>query len=296
MSKFGSPAYQVTNALKTLFTPGSSRHSDKRAGQVDKHIYGIHTMRAYVEDGTRFAIWARDQYGVKNVREITPEMACAYIDDLAARERSGGYIGRVKAALGKLSVALHGYRWELGTGWHSDPHPERVYTPDEAAQIIDDLQRHARDPQAADVVRLQTVAGLRREEAVRLRGQDIDPDRGLIHLERGTKGGRLRQVQVDREHAGFLQSLKARAAGCSDGCVFQGRGSLGRRVEQAVDQACRRLGLVDRGTHGFRKTFARARYDQYQAEGMSDPEARQALTGDLGHGRRQVTYSYVSRA
>ncbi len=296
MSKLGSPAYQVTKALNQTFTPGRSRHAAKQRDQADGHIYSIGTMRTYVEDAARFARWCRDTYDARDIRAITPEMAHAYLDLLGNRERSGGYIGRVRSAILKLSHALHGEPWPLGAGWHSDRRPERVYTGDQVAQIVADLQVHARDPQVAHVVRLQQIAGLRREEAVRLRGQDIDPEHGLIHLERGTKGGRPRQVQVDAEYQAYLQELVARAERHRDGHVFQGRGDLGRRVERAVDEACRRLDIQDQGTHGFRKTFAAGRYAQLRAEGLDDQDARRSLTNDLGHGRIQVTYNYVQRA
>jgi integrase len=200
----------------------------------------------------------------------------------------------VQSAIGKLSVALHGQRWDLGAGWHSDRRPERAYTPDQARQIEADIRQNARDKQPAEVVKLQRITGLRCEEAARLRAQDIDPERRTIRVEKGTKGGRPRTVQLDLGHGDYLTLLKERARR-HGGHVFQGRGGLGKRTENAVTRACRRLGLQDYGTHGFRKTFAQGRYREYCTAGMSDREARQKLADDLGHGRRDVTYSYVPR-
>ncbi len=295
MSKLGSPPYQVTQALNRIFTPGRSRYQDKATGRAEGRIYGIRTMRTYVEDCSRFAKWARDQYGVRDIRQITPEMARAYLDGLAAKERSGGYIARVKAAIGKLSIALHGQKWELGAGWHSDRRPERSYSPVEAKRIEANIRERGRDKQPADVVGLQRIAGLRREEAVRLRGQDIDPKRCIIRVDKGTKGGRPREVRVDPQHRDYLSSLKERAAQHRDGHVFQGRAGLGRRTEDAVRYACQRLGIQDRGTHGFRRMFAQERYRKYREQGLGDREARRELARDLGHGRIAVTYSYVPR-
>ena len=295
MSKLGSPAYQVKNALNEVFVPGASRHEDKKRGLAQARIYSFGTIRAYVEDCTRFAKWARKEYGVRDIRDLTPEMARTYIDTLAANERSGGYLGRIKAAIAKLSVVLHDERWDLGTGWHSDQRPERSYSPDDAKRIVTDLREHARDPQVADVAELQRIGGLRRREAAQLRRQDIDPARCTLHLVRGTKGGRIREVRVDPAHRDYLKALKERATGRRDGHVFQGRGSLGRRTERAVDEACRRLGIDDQGTHGFRGTFAQERYAEYRSEGSTDKAARKRLTQDLGHGRIAVTYAYVGR-
>ena len=213
---------------------------------------------------------------------------------LAAKNRSGGYLGRIKAAISKLSVALTGESWELGEVWHSQRHPERRYSPENARQIVTNLREHARDPQVAEVACLQVIGGLRHQEAVMLRGKDIDADRCVLHLERGTKSGRPRKVLVDKKCRGYLQALKKRAGLHSDGHVFQSRGRLGRRVERAVDEACKRLGIQDQGTHGFRGTFANVRYGEYRAAGLSEREARRMLAVDLGHGRVAVTYSYVA--
>lgn len=294
--KLGSPAYQVKNALSRLERFGQSRYEDKQRGIAEGGIYSFSTRQVYQRDCSRFAAWAKKTYGVRDIRNLTPEHAQAYLDSLSSRERSGGYLGRIKAAIGKLSIALHGQKWDLGESWHSDRRPERAYTPDQAKQIEANLREHARDKQAADVVHLQRIAGLRVREAVMLRGQDIDPERCVICLKRGTKGGRTREVRVAAEHRGYLQSLEERAERHRDGHVFQGRGSLSKRTENAVSLARRRLNLEDSaGTHGFRKTFARQRYREYREAGLTDRQARWRLAGDLGHGRIDVTYSYVAR-
>ena len=295
MSKIGSPAYQVSEALKRVFTPGTSRHGGKASGQAGGRIYSFDTMRTYVRACTRFARWGKERYGVRNIRDLTPAMARAYLDELAGKERAGGYLGKVSSAIRKLSVALHGERWDLGPGWHSDRRPERAYSVEDAGRIVQDLREHARDPQLADVARLQVIGGLRRGEAVQLRGQDIDPDRGVLRLEKGTKGGKVREVSVATEHKDFLQRLKERAGNYSDGHVFQGRGGLAKRLERAVDEACKRLGIRDQGTHGFRGMFAQRRYAEYRGQGLSDHQARRRIAGELGHGRIEVTYSYVAR-
>lgn len=295
MSKHGSTAFQVTQALNAIFAPGESRHAAKESGDADGHIYSIGTMRTYVEDGARFARWAKATHDIHDIRELTPEHAREYLDILGRKGRAGGYLGRVQSAIEKLSAALHGAHWDLGKGWHSDAHPERAYTPNDANALIADLRAHARDPQTADVVQLQVVAGLRVNEAVRLRGQDFDVEGCQLRLERGTKGGRMRAVTVDPAHRVFLQEMCDLGIRHSDGHVFQGRGSLAGRTERAVNEACKRLGIEDCGTHGFRKTFAQARYVDYLHDNTDDRTARRQLANDLGHGRAAVTVHYVAR-
>jgi integrase len=295
MSKRGSPAFQVTQALNKLFSPGESRHAGKARGQAKHRIFSISTMRTYTEDCTRFAKWARETYGVRDIRKITPDMARAYVDELAARERSGGYLGRVASAIKKLAYALHGEEWDLGRGYHSDRRADRAYAPGQPARIERDMRASARYKQTADVVKLQRIAGLRVDEAVHLRGDEIDVDGCKLHLVKDTKGGRPRTVAVDPKHREYLAGLKRRAESRGDGRVFHDRGGLARATDNALRAACKRLGIVCMGTHGFRRTWAREQLAAHKARGLDEHAARLALAHDLGHGRVAVTYSYVPR-
>lgn len=308
MSRAGSLVYQVKEALNSIFTPGVSRHELKQRGVQENYIVSFRTMQEYTKACVRFAKWCRSEYGVRHVSDITPQMARAYIRSLTERELSGGHIGRTKAAIRKFDIALRKARirprtapplLQAGGGWHSDRRPERAYSDQATKKIISDLKQHARDPQVADVVRLQRVAGLRVSEAAMIRGKDIDVDRCTIHVSAATKGGREREVQVDEKYRPFLEHLKERAGQHRDGHVFQGRGdrgaSLVRRVSGSVRQACRRLKLEHFGTHGFRKTWAQERYRALRQAGASDREARRKVSQELGHNRLSVTYSYIPK-
>jgi len=263
-------------------------------------------MLTYLDENIRFAKWCQSRYDLYYLRALTPEMAEAYITELHDRELSGGYIGKVKAGIRKLDVAMREMGWRrdnapdllaMGGGWHSDRHPERVYTLRQAEAIIGYMRQHARDGQAADVAQLQLVAGLRITEAVMLRGQDIDTETYAIHAVKGTKGGRPRKIGVEIEHLAFLEGLAARAEEHSDGHVFQGRGhrgqSLTKRTQNAVRYACERLGIVHYGTHGFRRAWAQEWHKELLGHDLNDHQARQAVAEGLGHGRVAVTYSYI---
>jgi integrase len=306
----GTPSvtYQITDTLKTIFTPGVSRHELKKRGLADKRIVGIRTMQDYVKASVRFAKWCKENHGIRYVREITPAMAEQYIGEMCNKELSGGYIGKVKSALRKLDIAMRvkGYRsrdavplLEPGGGWHSDRRPEEAYTPRQAIRLIECIRHHAKDKQTADVVRLQWIAGLRVKEAVMIREQDIDPDTCTLFPKKGTKGGYHRTIQVDPEHRSFLKVLKTRADRRRDGHVFKDRGHRGeglkRRTGTAVRDACERLGMECFGTHGFRRGWAQEQYRELREQGSDDREARRSTAKGLGHKRLDVTYSYIPR-
>ncbi len=317
MSKSGSMTYQVQEAFKAIFRPGESRHAAKQSGDADQYIFGIETMRDYIKQAVRFAERCKTNYGIRRIKDLTPEMADEYVQVFRDLERAGGYVNKIECAIRKLDMAMQarGLRErtvepllpkERGSP-HSDRHPERVYAPEAASRLIENMRQHAREPQVADVAQLQSVTGLRIDEACMLRGEDIEVEKRVVYVVKGAKGGRRREVQVDEKHGEFLAYLQERARQHHDGHVFINRGdrgsSLGMRVGSAVYQACQRLDLECYGTHGFRRLFAQARHservEEMRATGESnrqaDYTARQEIAQDLGHNRVEVTYSYVPK-
>ena len=96
--------YQMMNAPKSIFRPGHSFHEDKRHGRV-QYVRGIQTMRCMVTDVFQFADFLRSRREVRDLREVTPEMAQRFVQTLVERGDSGGRIARVSSSLRKLDVA-----------------------------------------------------------------------------------------------------------------------------------------------------------------------------------------------
>ncbi len=303
MTKRGSIKYQATRVLNGVRRYKVSRHELKRKGDADLFITSIETMKDYCRASVGLALWCKRERAVRDIRQITPAMAEEYVQNLCDRELSGGYIGKVVAAIRKFDRAM---RWmkerpksappllsEDLRGWHSDGRPERAYTPEAAERIIAAIPQHTRDPQTVLVARVQRAFGARIREASKLHGDGIDVEGCRVTLK--GKGGKVRTVGVDARWQGFLAELKERAAGHRDGYVFQGRRSMAVRTRNAVRQACRHLGEPCYSTHGFRKCYAQEQYRELRAEGLADKEARLDVSRLLGHNRLDVTYSYIPR-
>jgi integrase len=298
----------MQEALKSVFRPGRRRYHDKKYGR-EEMIRGIETMRCLVADASQFAHFIQKHWPeVRYLEEVTPEMARAYIADHIRRENSGGYIGRVIASLRKLDAAcrhkgiftpdrapLLPYEGEDAvSGFHADPRP-LPYTDEQAEDLITFIAKD--DPTVALVLRIMWVIGLRVNEATYLRAQDIHLDTGMVTLASNvnhTKGGRPRDVKVQKVDREFLAALRDIVEKRPDGYIFISRKSLPHRARQRVRQACRELNIPPLGTHGFRKTFAVDDYQRNRAAGQSDPEALLSTSRQLGHNRSRVTCdSYV---
>jgi len=95
MSKRGSLVYQMQEALKGVFRPERRRYHDREHGRNDV-IRGDETMRCMVADTSQFARFIREQWPqVRNLEDVTPKIAQAFIAEQIRRKNCGGYIGRV---------------------------------------------------------------------------------------------------------------------------------------------------------------------------------------------------------
>lgn len=300
----------MLNALKAIFRPGGSRFQDKQHERSRDVIRGIGTMQSMVADVHTFSRFVRNRFPeVKNLNQIKPDMAQAFIADLVRKERSGGRIGRVVASIRKLdracrvvgvfpkdAPALLPYKGKgCVKGFHSQPRT-LAYTDDQAAQLIEWISQV--DPIAAEVLQTMDTFGLRIKEACYLNERNIHPESLTISLDRNanhTKGGRPRTIQLPEEAGPYLVQLKEKARKRLTGHLFTDRGSLPDRVRKQVQAACTTLNIPCLGTHGFRKTFAVNNYRRAIAKGASDREALQSTSNQLGHNRVIVAIqSYVS--
>lgn len=300
----------MLNALKAIFHPGGSRFQDKQHGRKRDVIRGIGTMQSMVADVHTFSRFVRNRFPeVKNLNQVKPDMAQAFIEELVRRERSGGRIGRVVASIRKLdracrvigvfpkdAPALLPYKGKGSVkGFHSQPRT-LAYTDDQAAQLIEWISQV--DPIAAEVLQTMDTFGLRIKEACYLNERNIHPEFLAISLDSNanhTKGGRPRTIQLPEEAGPYLVELKGKAQKRLTGHLFTDRGSLPDRVRKQVQAACAALDIPCLGTHGFRKTFAVNNYRRAIASGIGDREALQHTSNQLGHNRVVVAIqSYVS--
>jgi integrase len=180
-------------------------------------------------------------------------------------------------------------------GRHSDPKPT-PYSAEEADRLITKL--YQRDPQYGQLAQLQRVASLRREEAVHLQARCIAEDGSMVTLDgTGThaKGGREREIPIREQDRDFMQALRAQGLTHKNSHVFVQRQTLGRARQRrnARYVACKRLGIENRGTHGFRKTWATEYYADLCETGLSNQDARREVSHGLGHNRVNVLRHYL---
>ncbi len=266
------------------------RDEHRGFGRMAPLTFAWSSERRYKRVCCHFLKEAQERYGVHEVSAIEPYMISAYIE----RRRAAGISPRTLAtevtALRRLDLYARLEGWTKRSFMPVDlpvPHgsrPRYSYTPEHAEQIIAHVTQ--RDPAAAEVLRWQLACGLRIDEAIRLRTDQIDFEQATVEVK--GKGGKVRVVDIpDRALLDRLDRtvrfplLKGNAT------------SWTRQIEKRVANACMELDIKCLGTHGLRASTAQRTLDDLSADGAGERAARRQISRLLGHNRPSVTNSYA---
>jgi len=123
-------------------------------------------------------------------------------------------------------------------------------------QLADLMEAMAQDPdiQAANFMRMALFTGMRRGELFKLKWEDIDFDKGFIHI-RQPKGGKDQTIPLNQAAREVLESHPRTGSPY----VFPGRGGKQRtEIRRPVDRIRKAAGLPPdfRPLHGLRHTYA----------------------------------------
>lgn len=156
-------------------------------------------------------------------------------------------------------------------------------------------------------LKLEAAFGLRREEVLKMRPAFADNGDRLALRASWCKGGRYREIPLTHpKQRELLDEVKAL---CGDGSLI-GDGRNYREAVKNYENTLLKAGV--RNAHGFRHAYAQWRYkaltgweapaaggrtcDQMsEAEQARDRRARMQVSHELGHGRLDVTDTYLGR-
>jgi integrase len=127
-------------------------------------------------------------------------------------------------------------------------------SPEQLANLLEAISQD-HDIQAANFMRMALFTGMRRGELFKLQWQDIDFDRGFIHI-RTPKGGKDQTIPLNQAARELLENHPRDDESPS---VFPGRGGRQRtEIRRPVDRIRKAAGLPPdfRPLHGLRHTYA----------------------------------------
>jgi integrase len=170
-----------------------------------------------------------------------------------------------------------------------------------------EVQGRMEDERVAFVMRGARYLGLRLEEVSKVRPQDIDWTKNVVHLKRGTKGGRYRYVMlVTPEARAWAHELGRQVPARDRGIIppqyteRSWKSHVQREIRKAGGGRANGLRL-----HGLRHTFAQDLYQRLCGSlppikgGKPSREVHQkackTVSKVLGHNRWRITETYVGK-
>lgn len=281
------------------------------------------TVAAHSARWNRFSEFCKS-IGVKDARNIKQETLKSYANHLRQQFIEGDislrYGHNLLSTANVVLAALRGDKsikvspsQELGKRIQVRTVSPKSLEEKKLKDAIAELRASGHD-RAAAVLDLARTFGLRLKETslLNLREAISQAERhGSINVVDGTKGGRGREVDrwVPATQAG-LSALKAAIAAASPSKNLI---PAGHTYAQFFDYVHRTIGPVfqhhDLGTvHDLRATYACERYQQItgvdapvvagrrQASKPVDRSARDTISHELGHGRRDIAAAYLGSA
>ena len=222
------------------------------------------TLKSYRSDLTDFINWFQDTNGEPfNPNRVTPIDLREFKQHLLTKGAKASTINR------KLSCLKSFFKWAQREGLVEmmPSFPQPVRTQPLTPRWLDKVQQNALLRAVRKEGKLRDIAiitmllhtGLRVSELCQLRWEDIVlSDRKGYLIVRAGKGGKQRQVPLNREVRQVLRAYREKVGEPKEGFVFLGRDGepLGARgVEVIVQKFARKAGLEGVTPHTLRHTF-----------------------------------------
>lgn len=259
-------------------------------------ILGVGTRKSYFDAASLFFARAKSLSGYKLLAELMDSQINKQTFDQFYFSSAPGTLYKTMAAIYKVYLGCKKLSWtkidnpitptlrNFVKSFRDDfsvRSPRFGYQKEDAERIVKYLMDH--NSSFAVAAELAYRCGLRKSEIAGIKGEDIDMEKGIIKIV--GKGGRNREVPLPIDLAEKLNPAKQ--------YIFTPSRSWKSAFYQAVAKAARALDIDLTGVHRFRSNFAQNLYMDLLEEGLTDDQARDEITHQMGHNRREVTRSYV---
>lgn len=320
MSKRESIVFQANQVLKQSAYEGygRSRHADKKNAMNNKveydtytkdKIYGQKTYRSTNKTCISFVKHCREEFGVKYISEIIPEMFKSFISkgnfktDVAYDPKTAAtYASQVTKLQNAFNVQNdatlvfvdNSYKEFLGVKKHKrDQMPRNIH---------DKIIQNCYETKYVNglAFELARALGLRVREITDIRKKDFyfnnNQEFVQIHIHR-SKGGRSRDIEASNLSITQIQVVCKvyqyfyDITGEHDRFFTNKSESYEKAFSRARDAISSEY--THCGIHSMRKEFAKDYYSRELSKGKSRLKIKKELTGLLGHNRLEVLGSYL---
>ena len=225
MGKTKSLGYQIYSALQEINLQDPNKRTEvfnklnntdfcyvgkrefKERGQSTEFIFSRRTAENTVEKSKTFAKFLKENYNIKYVKEITPEMAKAFLDSRNATTQKT--ISAYKNMLYKVNVGIQlkfnclgFYNKEIDNYKLKESektNSKRLYTDSQIRQIL------IVDSKFKNEIKFMSVLGCRVHELCNIRVKDVNLKDLTVHIV--GKGGRVSDRPILPTEISFMKSL-----------------------------------------------------------------------------------------
>lgn len=227
MGKIKSLGYQIYSALNEINLQDSDKRTDvynkmnstdyeyvgkrefKQNGQTKEFIFSRRTAENTVEKSKTFINYIKENYNIKYVKEITPEMAKSFLDSRDTNSQKT--ITAYKNMLFKIDVAIRlkfgckGFYNETISNYKLDKentvktNSKRLYSDTEIKQILSVDSKYSKE------LKFMSVVGCRVHELCLVKVKNFDLKNMTVYIE--GKGGRPSNRPILPTEINFIKEL-----------------------------------------------------------------------------------------
>lgn len=277
--------YQFNSAIDLNYRHHFNKHGDKHNPESDSsHIVKSLSAKSNLKDFAHdFAAFIKSEYGVKQVRQITPDMCQSYIDRKSAEGCSLKTIKTYQSNLLKISKCAN-KTFNIRTDFSvtiDESKIEKTETIKQFSFTRSEMEKILAAPRSCDsliALKFAYQTGVRVNTLERLEVRHIDFKNGEITVFKD-KGNRTRVLPMSEETAKLLrQQIKGKSG--KDRVFSVKKGSVNRYLRRRCEKLNLRTpnGEIKSGVHSIRKLWA---------EEHCKVHGKGATLKALGHGEQR---------
>jgi len=291
--------YQFNSALDMCFVLHFDKHSDKHNSQADSdHIIKSLSAKSNLKDFAHdFAAFIKSEYGVKLVKEITPDMCQSYIERKSAEGCSLKTIKTYQSNLLKISKCAN-KSFNIRTDYSvsvDESKIEKTETIKQYSFTRAEMEKILAAPRSCDsltALKFAYQTGVRVNTLERLEVRHIDFKNNEITIYKD-KGNRTRVLPMSEETAKLLRE-QIKGKNPQDKVFGVKKGSVNRYLRRRCEKLNIRTpnGEIKSGVHSIRKLWAEETAERYGKDGK---DGTKMVMSELGHSedRKDLEDTYL---
>lgn len=275
MARLGSVKYQVSQILQKINGIGTSKkESREKSGakslesghKVSDKVHSYKSLENLRNDLTNLANYAKEEFKIKDIREINIDIVNAWIDSKNISYNSASnYMSELNKVSDHFNFTKEEIK-ELRADLKNDL-PKTVLE----TRAYKNLEKIELNPKHQAAFELQRDYGLRVNAATHI---DLNKQLNRNTLTYREKGGKLSQKVLNPNLA---QKIRENAV---EGKYEINKRTYARDFQREIEKS----GQKYNGTHGIRHTYAQK---------MLETHSKAEVSQELGHTREEITDTYL---